>query len=290
LRNKRLDTFHATGGLRGQQALAYLRVGAATGSFAPSAIEKAYYTIYGPGCPGPTGGVYLDASTKEFVANVEAGIHYPLCGGDDTQADAITHMIFVAALLGGDTTSMLAALEPVIRVTQNTDEAVAFGCAGARILEKILTENTTTLQALSDTADDLMSATRVHPLAQDAALAADILAALSAAKDGQTAIQFIGRSGHSSQSCDYPFTLPNVAFLAATVGDGVDDGFLKGARDSILSGGDSGSRGCFFGAIAGARLGDKSLLPSAWVDQTTVYTTVAPLIAQLVAYRNNVYS
>jgi hypothetical protein len=116
-------------------------------------------------------------------------------------------------------------------------------------------------------------------------LATAIEQALAAAKAGQDAVTFISRQGHSSQSCDYPWTLPNVAFLAATVGDGVDDGFLAGARASIMAGGDSGSRGVFFGALAGARLGNKLLLPSIWTQKTTVFNTVLPLAAQLVAHR-----
>lgn len=86
------------------------------------------------------------------------------------------------------------------------------------------------------------------------------------------------------QSCDYPFTLPNVAFLAASVSDDVT-GYLTGARASIMAGGDSGSRGIFFGALAGARLGNVSLIPEDWVRQTTIFTTVAPLAAELVAKR-----
>ena len=270
----------------GQQAMAYLRVGASTGGFAPADIETAYYAIYGPGCPGPTGGVYLDASTKEFVANVAQGKHYPNSGGDDTQADAVAHMVSVVALFAGNTSAMLDALEPVIRVTQNADGAVAFGCAGARFLEKLLTENTTAIDAATDTATDLLNPIRVHPLPYDADLAADIFAALAAAKSGLDAVSYFGRLGHSSQSCDFPFTLPNVVFLAASVGDGVDDGFLAGARASILAGGDSGSRGVFFGAIAGARLGDKALLPTSWTTKTSSFATIAPLITQLVAHRS----
>ena len=52
-----------------------------------------------------------------------------------------------------------------------------------------------------------------------------------------------------------------------------------------MAGGDSGSRGIFFGALAGARLGNASLIPSQWVSQTTIYKTVAPLAAELVAHR-----
>ena len=89
-----------------------------------------------------------------------------------------------------------------------------------------------------------------------------------------------------AQSCDYAFTLPNVAFLASTTTAGLD-GFLAGARENILAGGDSGSRGCFLGAIAGARLQDKTLLPADWAQKTTILPTVRTLAAALVAQRSS---
>ena len=186
----------------GQQNVAYLTVGAATGGFDPRAIEAAYFQIYNPAtCPGPSGGVYLDASTKEFVANEVAGRHFPACGGDDDQADAAAHMTAVVALLAGNTSALLAALAPVIRVTQNTDSAVAFGSAAARVLEKLIVENTTALAALADTVDDLRDAARISPYAQDAALADSIEAALAAAARGEDPSAFILATGQSCACC-----------------------------------------------------------------------------------------
>jgi hypothetical protein len=137
------------------------------------------------------------------------------------------------------------------------------------------------VQAFTDTVADLRDPARLHPNPQDAALATGIEHALAAAASGEDPTAFIVSV---SQTCDYPFTLFNVAFLAASVGDDVD-ALLKGARASIMAGGDSGSRGVFFGALAGARLGDKALLPADWVSKTTAYPSVAPLAAALVAKR-----
>lgn len=272
----------------GQQAMAYLTVGALNGSFPPLSVEAAYFAVYNPAtCPGDAGGVYLDASTREFLANIAAGRHYPLSGGDDTQADAAAHMVCVTALLAGNTTALLDALEPVIRVTQNTDGAAAFGCAAARLLEKLIVTDATIAEAVAGTIADLRSPARAHPFSEDAALADDLAAALAAAASvgGSSppdwASAFIASTG---QSCDYAFTLPNVAFLAASV-DSSLAGFLSGARASILAGGDSGSRGVFFGALAGARLGDAALLPPEWVAKTTAWGTVKPLAVALVAHR-----
>jgi ADP-ribosylglycohydrolase len=226
--------------------------------------------------------VYLDASTKEFVKNVQAGHHYPSSGGNDDQADAAAHMVAVVAALAGNTSAVLAALEPVVRVTQDTDNAVAFGSAAARVLEKLIVTNLTAVEALTETVADLRDAARIAPHAQDAALADQMEAALAAAARGEDPSAFILQNG---QTCDYAFTLSNVAFLAALVDDSAA-GLLKGARANIMAGGDSGSRGIFFGALAGARLGDKALIPQDWVAKTTVYAEVAPLAAALVAHRS----
>ena len=205
----------------GQQALAYLGTGAnaSAGVFAPAAVEAAYWGLYNPAtCPGNSGGWYLDASTREFIENIEAGRHFPNSGGQDAQADGAAHQVAVTALLAGNTSLLLDTLEPVIRVTQDTQEAAAFGCAAARLLEKVLTLNVTGAQAVQLTAADLQDAARVHPFPQDGAMAAALLAAGAAAAAGEDASAFILRTG---QSCDYFFTLPNVAFLVAGAGSDV---------------------------------------------------------------------
>jgi ADP-ribosylglycohydrolase len=304
----------------GQQSLAYLSVGGQAPGFQPTAVQAAYFQLYDPTtCPGPAGGWYLDASTKEFLANYQAGRRYPSVGGVDSQADAAAHAVLVTALLAGNTSALLDALEPVVRVTQDTAEAAAFGAAAARLLEATLVYNYTSgAAAVADTVAALRSPTRHHPFAQDAALADAMEAAAAAAAAGEASAAFILRTG---QSCDYPYTLPNVAFLAA-----LDLDFVPAARQSvsaqapalaaaqqgsamqghtnslplprtqtrthartcarqIMAGGDSGSRGCFLGAIQGARLGDSALLPQEWAAKTTAFAQVSALADALVARR-----
>ena len=211
----------------GQQSLAYLSVGGQASGFQPTAVQAAYYQLYSPStCPGPSGGWYLDASTKEFLANYAVGRRYPSVGGQDNQADAAAHAVLVTALLAGNTSALLDALEPVIRVTQDTADAAAFGAAAARLLEATLVYNYSSgAAAVADTVAALRSPTRHHPFAQDAALADAMEAAAAAAAAGQASAAFILRTG---QSCDYPYTLPNVAFLAA-----LDLDFVPAARQSV---------------------------------------------------------
>lgn len=183
----------------GQQALSYLKVGGSSTGFTPSAVQDAVWELYNPSvCPGPNGGWYLDASTKEFVQNYQSGARYPHSGGNDNQADAATHAIIVTALLGGNTTLLLDTLEPVIRVTQDTSDAAAFGSAAARLFEKVLVYNySSPLEALLDTIADLRNPSRHHPYMEDDALATMLEKAATAASSTPppSSLDFIKSTG-----------------------------------------------------------------------------------------------
>lgn len=90
----------------GQQSRAYLAALAdapASDSLDPEFLMKTYEGYYGPNGPCYDTGVlnktkcYHDASTKEFLKNMEAKKYWPNCGGNDTQANGITHMPIVVA-------------------------------------------------------------------------------------------------------------------------------------------------------------------------------------------------
>lgn len=268
----------------GQQLLAYLRVGAATGAFAPTAVEAAYAALYA----AAPAYYYKDASTKEFLANERAGKTWPSCGGDDNQADALVHALPVVALLGGlgDTPRMLAAVEDVVRVTQDTDEGAAFGLAGARLMEYVIGYNYTGVAALSATIADLTDPSRASPYAQDAALAAGLQDALDAL--GVSNMDYVARVG---QSCDYPFNLYTGAHLIAQLvaggaGGGGSAAYVNGTRQTIMAGGDSGSRNVFVGACTAAAAGSvAAAVPPGWPARATEYAEAAPLIDAIVAAR-----
>ena len=212
----------------GQQFQAYLSVGAATGSFAPTDVEKAYASLYS----AAPAFWYKDESTKEFLANEAAGQHWPSCGGNDDQADAIVHALPVVALLAGKNTSaMLAAADAVIRVTQNTDRGAAFGLAASRVLEYVIAYNASGAQLLSLVIADLRSAARASPYSEDAALADGLQDALdNLAMSNFDYVQKVG------QSCDWPFNLFTGAHLIAQLGGAAAD-YVSGSRQTILAGG-----------------------------------------------------
>ena len=217
------------------------------------------------------------ASTKEFVSNVAAGRHWPSCGGNDDQADAVAHVVPVVALFGGNTSKMLSVADTVIRVTQNTDNGVAFGLAAARVLEHVLVGGLAGGAAVAAAVADMRKADRAQPYAQDAALATRMEEATSAANLAMDYSAFVLANG---QSCDWPFQLSAVANLLARGAN-----YTAATSLAILAGGDSASRNMFAGAANAAMLGDKAALPADWVAKTTAYPTLAPLAAQLVAQR-----
>jgi ADP-ribosylglycohydrolase len=192
----------------GQQTLAYLN--AVKGkTIDPAQMQKAYEALYTSGgrCYTTTQNAskcYKDGSTKEFLKNVASGLNYPKCGGNDTQANAVAHMPLVVAKFAGQA-DLLDQVEHLIRVTQNTNDAVAFGLAGARILEAVILGDSGII-AVKKAVTAMKSASRSHPMDEDAALAKGIEHVLSELdKSSFDVVQEVG------QSCDYPVSRSCIA-------------------------------------------------------------------------------
>lgn len=263
----------------GQQSAVLLQTVSSNVNTSFDALEymTAYHAFYSPGGACYTdiwNGTmlhdlcYHDGSTKGFMENIDKdGKSWPECGANDTQANAIAHMPIIVARYAGDP-KMLSIVADAIRVTQNTDEAVAFGLAGARILENvILGKSTTGLLAVKAVIAELLNSTRTHPMPQDADLAhrlQDVLQKLDTPN-----IEVVKSIG---QACDYPFNLISGSHLIAQVGDGGSAGYVNGTRQTILAGGDNGSRNMFVGAVLGA-LAPESI-PTDWKKKTTGLATV----------------
>lgn len=245
----------------------------------PPFMQEAYWQYYGPdNAPcherqvpiAHTTGCYWDGSTKGFIANYQAGKRYPHVGANDTQGNAIVHMVPIVAALAGKP-GMLGEVEKLIRVTQDTDKAVAFGLAGARVLSKVI-GGSSLLQAVQSTAEDLKDPTREHPNSEDMALASGLEKML-----GQLDRPTIDVTKEVGQSCDYPFGLWSgshlAAQLSATATANATEAFMLGTRQLIEAGGDSGSRGAFVGALLGAVAGEQGI-PAAWKQKYLHYDDV----------------
>jgi len=265
----------------GQQFRLILNSLATAGGLKPTLIQDAYWSYYG----SPTGachqrqnftshvGCYWDGSTKGFVANYEAGLRWPKVGANDTQANALVHMVpLVAALAGRKAQSeMLKDVETLIRVTQNTDDAAAFGLAGARILALII-QGTPPKSAVSVTAKILQNDKRVPAHSSDKFLANGLENVLQ--KLDQPNFDVVQEVG---QACDFPYNLWGGSHLVAQITSGYavngTQTFMLGARQTIEAGGDSASRGTFVGAMLGAVAGESGL-PAAWMSKYLHYDKV----------------
>ena len=121
-------------------------------------IEKSEYPISGP---------WRHGSLKGFFKNVAEGKATPATsGGDDKQIDGATKMPpIVAAFAAQGEAKVLAEAEAAIRVTQDTDEAVAMGLAFARILYSAVTGSAATpAAAVTQCIEALRDPDRAQPV------------------------------------------------------------------------------------------------------------------------------
>jgi len=249
---------------------------------ANDAIQDSYWNYYGP-ADAPCHerqipmvhkkGCYWDGSTKGFVTNYQAGLRVPNVGANDTQANAIVHMVPVVAALAGaaNESAMLATVESVIRVTQNTEKAVAFGLAAARILSKVI-QGDSLLDAVTAVTKILQDPKRAHPQTDDAFLAAGLSKVLTQLDwPNFDVVKTVG------QACDWPYNLWSGSHLAAQLSPMASasstQAFALAIRQTIEAGGDSGSRGNFVGALMGAAAGEAAL-PAAWKTKYLHYDSV----------------
>lgn len=75
--------------------------------------------------------------TQAFLRTYGRGMRPPATGADDAQADAIARLAPLVAVFAGDA-RLMQLTAAVTRVTQDTPAAVAWACAGAAVLERLL--------------------------------------------------------------------------------------------------------------------------------------------------------
>eukprot|EP00931_Biecheleriopsis_adriatica_P054912 TRINITY_DN32365_c0_g1_i1.p1 TRINITY_DN32365_c0_g1~~TRINITY_DN32365_c0_g1_i1.p1 ORF type:complete len:367 (+),score=51.53 TRINITY_DN32365_c0_g1_i1:72-1172(+) len=251
----------------GNQTLVLLRALAHTRNSPVNTKLDVYASYYYAEFKDQSVHAWTDASTLGFLKNYAAGLRWPACGSADNQANALAHMIpVVAATWCLPEKDALDIVEQFIRVTQNTDEAAAFGTAGARILRRLMS-GASLLEAVNGTA----SALRTEPerlTCCDGYFADRLTEAFSVRKvvGHFEAVQLVG------SSCMYPQNLVSGAHLLASM---EVPNFVEGIRSTILAAGDQASRGMFLGASFGASIGSAQELP--WVAQTRSAKEVAEL-------------
>jgi hypothetical protein len=211
----------------GQQAAALLHSLVETGGFSPEAYAARTFATFG--APAFTaGGGYLDGSTKGFLRAVRAGAGWPDCGVPDDQANAVARLPPLVAAFAGDP-ALLTAVERMVRVTQNSDIAVAWGTAAARVLEAVIL-GAQPVDAVGVAIRQLRDPARAHPGALDAQVAdaMDAAVALAGATHADAVTQ-LGRNCHLPGSAQSP--------MHATLAQRRDDGagaYQAAVMDTIL--------------------------------------------------------
>ena len=270
-----------------------------SGAVIPEAIAKSLFAEYG--ASGSYSG-FRDGSTRGFVKNMAAGTGWPSCGADDSQANALTKIAPVVALRAGEL-GMLKDVEAVIRVTQNSDLAVAFGVTAARILEKAVLGQSFGLRAIHEVVEEMRKPNRTGGTPHDGALADKLAHIVSPEMLAKSSAEVVGVVG---SSCGFPNNLLSGAHYLAKVtgwvpkvqGKGglkedaspplsLTPNFEQGVNDIIMQGGDNASRNMFVAAVLAAMdpAGLKSI-PGKWQERFKDYKVVEGLARRLVAKRH----
>jgi len=191
----------------------------------------------------------------------------------DEQANALAHMVpAVAATWCLSEDASLNFVEKVIRTTQNTDKAAAFGTAGARVLRRLI--------AGEDLAQAINSTVRALKTEKERLACCDgeMADRLEQAFRVRTEVSHFVAVNLVGSSCLYPQNLISGAHLLASMGR---PDFAAGIRSTILASGDQASRGMFLGAALGAAVGSPEMIP--WKSQTRSADEVSRLSKDVVA-------
>ncbi|KXZ52342.1 hypothetical protein GPECTOR_10g975 [Gonium pectorale] len=187
-------------------------------------------------------------------------------------------------------------VEAAIRVQQNNDAAVAYGTAGALILEKVVLGHTVEealawavsegglpadLKALVERA----VGTRTTPLRE---LTYEPVSYMNEMVSKHMAIKdelppFSLAVWCNGPACGNPAAFTNVAMAAAHFGSEAGrDAYVAGVRANLMAGGDNCSRSLLIGALLAAQ-GGVSSLPAEWIAQVSKWAEYEALVDKLLA-------
>lgn len=131
----------------------------------------------------PLPGPWRHGSIKGFLANfVTKGLAPLESGSGDEQVDGCCKVAPLVALYAGSP-NLLPTVEKAVRVTQNTDTAVAFACGFARVLESLMLGSTA---SVAEACAEARSALRDPSKCFSTPLDRDVDAALSLVEEFAT--------------------------------------------------------------------------------------------------------
>jgi len=233
----------------GEQCLVMMRAVAAQGGYDRAAYETEFQAAFGYG--GTYSG-YIDRPTR---ATLDAMAADPdgtgFYGADDVQLPAVSKLPVVVVAHGADGLKV----ENAVRVTNNSDVAVAYGQFVAGVMADVL-GGATAAEAVQVAVDE-------HP-----------------AEVGDAVRKALGMSGTTVEvteaiglSCYLEYGVPSVAHNILHSTD-----FKQAVRTNILAGGDSCGRAIILGALMGAEYG----VPQDWAAKLVDLPEIEDLIQALV--------
>lgn len=236
------------------------------GVYDKGAYERAYVARFGYG--GTFTG-YIDRPTRATLDNLgrvdrdDAAAVAAFHGADDTQVPALAKLPALVAAHHGDS-ALDCLVESAVRVTNDNDEAVAFGRVAGRMLE-----------AAIDSGDlqTMIAAGRAAAPPSIDALIAEALAM----RDVDPLIV----TRHFALHCQLTAAFPSLLHNLLTAPD-----YRTAVRRNILAGGDNCGRAVVLGALAGAVFGigkSRGGVPKGWIDRLTERDTLARLMAAVFA-------
>ena len=246
----------------GEQTEALLDSLLEMGGWSPEAYAARNFDNFAAPSHAASGG-YLDGSTKGFIRNVRRGVAFPHTGCEDAQANAISRLPPLVALLAGDD-RMLPCVADMIAVTQAGDLARSHGLAAARVLEAcIVGRAATPAEAVEAARLQLLDPARHFPQADDAAVAESFAKVLSMHDVPHAeAVPALGRN------CHLPGNLLSTLHALVAYGS-----YSEAVQNTIAQGGCNASRTSLIGACfaaCDAQADDEqacAYVPAGWRDK-----------------------
>mmetsp|Transcript_67869 Transcript_67869/g.126813 ORF Transcript_67869/g.126813 Transcript_67869/m.126813 type:complete len:361 (-) Transcript_67869:160-1242(-) len=253
------------------------------GPYEVEATDQENWPTYKAEKKFPLEGPWRHGSIQHFLRNyVTEGKRFPECGSTtDHLIDCCCRVIPVVALYAGRDT-LLPTCEQVIRVTQNNDEAVAHGCAYARMLEARILQ---VASSISEARKQAIAAIKDPSRKFTNPLDAEVVQLLEEieSKYGKMPTSEVGallQPANSAPHMGLNCHIPQAVVLPLHVGEEQSD-YKTGVEAAIVVAGTSASRAM----VVGALLGTGSVVPDEWLEKTAFSKDILELCAQLETLR-----
>ncbi|KAG2439498.1 hypothetical protein HXX76_004852 [Chlamydomonas incerta] len=247
------------------------------GEFDEHKYAEAFYTYFTVQEPN----AYRNRSVRNIIAAWEEGKRGREVGDkDDFQANCFAKASLLVARYAGKP-ELRQVVEAAVRVQQNNDNAVAYGLAGALLLEKVVLGHTIEEALTWATSEgglpaDLKAlveravATRTTPLRdltyEPVQYMQEMVGKHMAIKDELP--PFTLAVWCNGPACGNPAAFTNVAMAAAVYGGDSGNAYVDGVRANLMAGGDNCSRSLLVGALLAAQ-GGLGSLPAEWRAKAT---------------------